>query len=125
MVAAGFFNEPIDFFLAQYGGQGVELREVVSSTQATKLTGFASASRGAVPAYTTEVAIPWSVLGYSAPPSTTLNLYGGIYGGYGYGAGDILPHAGSIPAAAGNTVAGFDQNRRVDFQTPFAVPLTP
>jgi neopullulanase len=120
------FNEPIDFFLAQYQGQGVELREVVSSTQTTQLAGFESATDGAAPAYTTEVAIPWSVLGYSAPPSTTLNLYGGIYGGDGYGAGDILPHAGSSPAVSGNVVAtGSSDNRRVTFAAPFTVALAP
>lgn len=119
------FNEPIDFFVAQYEGQGVELREVLSSTQTTKLVGFESTTRGAAPAYTTEVAVPWSVLGYNTPPTTTLNLYVGIYGGDGYGAGDILPHGGSSPAGAGNVIAGSSENRRVTFQKPFAAPLTP
>jgi len=118
------FSQPVDFFVAQYQGDAAQLREVVSPTQADEIaSGYAKATDGSAPAYATEVAIPWSLLGYDAPPSTTLNLYAGVYGGDGYGAGDIVPNAGSSPSAPDNTIAGFDQNRRVDFQTPFAVPL--
>ncbi len=120
------FAEPVDFFLAQYEGQKVQLREVVSNTQTAELaSGYDGATRGAAPSYSTEVAIPWSRLGFGARPTTTLNLYAGVYGGDGYGAGDVAPNAGSSPAAADNAVASSEQNRRVDFQTPFAVTVGP
>ncbi len=120
------FSEPIDLFLAQYEGQAVQLREVVSDTQTNEIASdYTAATRGGAPAYSTEVAVPWALLGYDTPPTATLNLYAGVYGGDGYGAGDIVPNATSDPAAADNTVAGFDQNRRVDFQTPFAVEVGP
>ncbi len=120
------FAEPVDFFLAQYEGQAVQLRDVVSDTQTAELAeGYASSTRGTAPAHSTEVAVPWSLLGYDARPTTTLNFYAGVYGGDGYGAGDIVPNEGSDPAAVDNTVAGSDQNRRVDFQTPFTVEVGP
>ena len=120
------FTEPVDFFLTQYEGQKVQLREVVSSTQIAEVaSGYAAATRGSAPAYSTELAIPWSLLGEDVRPLSTLNLYVGIYGGDGYGAGDIEPNRASSPAAVDNTVASFDQNRRVDFQTPFAVAVGP
>ena len=120
------FTEPVDFFLAQYEGQKVQLREVVSSTQTVEVaSGYAAATRGSAPAYSTELAIPWSLLGENVRPVRILNLYAGIYGGDGYGAGDIAPNRASSPAAVDNTVASFDQNRRVDFQTPFAVAVGP
>ena len=119
------FNNPIDFFLAQYEGQAVQLRDVVSETQTALAEGYDAATGGNAPAYSTELAVPWTLLGFDARPSTTLNFYAGIYGGDGYGAGDIAPNESSDPAAADNTVAGFDQSRRVDFQTPFAVDVGP
>ena len=120
------FSGPVDLFLAQYEGQTVQLREVVSDTQTSEFTsGYDAATRGDAPAYSTEVAVPWTLLGYDARPSVTLNFYAGIYGGDGYGAGDVAPNATSDPAAADNTVASSDQNRRVDFQTPFSVVVGP
>ena len=121
------FSQPVDFFLAQYEGQAVQLRAVVSETQADEVSAasYQRATGGAAPAFATEVAVPWAALGYSGPPTGTLNLYGGVYGGDGYGAGDILPHSGSSPAVTGNMVAGSDENRRVTFGAPFAVSLTP
>ncbi len=120
------FANPVDFFLAQYEGQSVQLREVVSSTQTTEITsGVAKATTGSAPAYSTEVAIPWTALSFGTRPDATLDFFAGVYGGDGYGAGDIAPNANSTPAAPANTVAGFDQNRAVTFQTPFAVPVTP
>lgn len=120
------FSEPVDLFLAQYEGQAAQLREVVSDTQTGEIaSGYAKATRGSAPAYSTEVTVPWALLGYDARPTATLNVYAGVYGGDGYGAGDIVPNANSEPAAADNTVAGFDQNRRADFRTPFTVEVGP
>ena len=109
------FNEGIDFFVAQYEGQGLELRDVVSDTQASLVSGYVSATAGAAPAFTTEVAIPWGVLGLSGPPSTPLNFYAGVYGGDGYGAGDVAPDAPD------NTIGSSAENRRAIFGTPFSV----
>lgn len=118
------FANPIDAFVAQYQGDPAQLWEVRSSTQAARIDdGVITATAGSGPAYTIEVALPWRALGFASRPTATLNLHAGIYGGDGYGAGDIAPHAGSTPPASGNTVAGFDASRRVDFQTPFSVPL--
>lgn len=119
------FADPIDFFVAQYQGEPLELREVISETQTAERTeGVLSATVGSSPAYTSEVAVAWSTLGFGTRPDTTLNLYAGIYGGDGYGAGDILPNETSTPNVSGNTVASFDASRRVDFQTPFSVNVT-
>lgn len=120
------FATPVDFFLAQYESQSVQLREVVSDTQTSERTSsFAKATAGSAPAYSSELAIPWTTLGFGRRPDTTLNFFAGVYGGDGYGAGDILPSANSLPVAPGNTIAGFDQNRAVTFKTPFAVTVTP
>lgn len=118
------FANPIDFFVAQYEGRPPEVRTVSEDAQTNLVSeGVLTATAGSGPAYTTEVALPWGALGFTGRPSTTLNVHAGIYGGDGYGAGDIAPHAGSTPSASGNTVAGSDESRRVVFKEPFAVSL--
>ncbi|MDQ3459879.1 MAG: alpha-amylase family glycosyl hydrolase [Deinococcota bacterium] len=119
------FANPIDYFVAQYQGEPLQLREVVSDTEAREIgSGFAKATAGTSPAFSSEVAIPWAVLGFSGRPEARLNVHAGIYGGDRYGAGDIAPNSNSTPPATDNTIAGFDQNRRADFQTPFSVMIT-
>jgi hypothetical protein len=48
-------------------------------------------------------------------------VVGGIFGGDNYGAGDIIPDAGSTPAGA-NTIGADTQQRRATFTEPVRVP---
>lgn len=118
------FATPVNMFVGQYEGQPLQLRTVVADDNVPEISsGFLRATAGSAPAYSSELAIPWSVLGFAERPSTTLNFYGGIYGGDDYGAGDIIPNANSLPAAPNNIIASFDDSRRVTFQTPFSVVI--
>lgn len=118
------FATPINVFVAQYEGQAVQLRAVVSDTSAPEITAnFLRATAGSAPAYSSELAVPWTTLGFTERPSLTVNIYGGIYGGDNYGAGDIVPNANSTPAAFDNVIASFAELRRVTFQTPFSVTI--
>ncbi len=114
------FATPVNHFLAQYEGQALQLRRFASDTHAPEVWAFERATTGTHPAFTTEVAIPWSTLGYSERPSLTLNIYAGIFGGDHYGAGDIAPNANSSPAAADNYIDTFDANNAV-FRSGFSV----
>lgn len=121
--AASFTAAQPDFFLARDGGNAPELRQIVSDS-ATKLVaagGYQQATRGTLPDQTAEMAIPWTSLGLTGRPSGGVRLYGGIFGGDGYGAGDIVPDAGSVPAGA-NTIGTDAESRRATFQVPLTLP---
>jgi neopullulanase len=121
------FANPVDYFLARYQDQNVELRKVNSSTSTTLLPSsqYSFGKTGTFPANVSEMAIPWTNLGFSSRPSSTINFFAGVFGD-NYGAGDIAPDVDSTPAAANNTI-GNDSNekRRAKFLTPFAVTITP
>lgn len=99
---AATFGAGVDFFLSRTDGEAVQLRRVDSDTATTEVAagGYLSASRGTLPEQSVELAIPWSALGLSGKPSRPINLYAGIFGGDGYGAGDIVPNATSTPSGA-------------------------
>jgi neopullulanase len=122
------FVNPVDYFLARYQDQDVQLRKVNSSTSTTQLppSQYSFGKSGTFPANVSEMAIPWTSLGFSSRPSSTINFFAGVFGGDDYGAGDIAPDVDSVPAAANNTI-GNDSNekRRAKFLTPFAVTITP
>ena len=121
--AATFSAAQPDFFLARYGNQAPELRQVVSDTT-TSVVGsgsYLAASSGNLPDQTVEVAIPWTALGLSGKPAGGVNLYGGIFGGDGYGAGDIVPDAGSTPPGA-NTIGSDAESRKATFSVPLKLP---
>lgn len=105
-----------DYFLARYENNSAQLRRVDSDMATPEVAAgeYLQASSGTLPAQSFEVAIPWTSLGYTSKPSTPIKLYGGIFGGDGYGAGDIFPDAGSTPAAA-NTIGSDAQQRRATF----------
>jgi neopullulanase len=121
------FANPVDYFLARYQDQDVQLRKVNSSTSTTLLPSsqYSFNKTGTFPANVSEMAIPWTNLGFSSRPSSTINFFAGVFGN-NYGAGDIAPDVDSVPAAANNTI-GNDSNesRRAKFLTPFAVTITP
>ncbi|WP_412027481.1 alpha-amylase family glycosyl hydrolase [Deinococcus yunweiensis] len=111
----------VDAFIARYENQAPEVR-LVSSASATSVvssSAYTAVGTGALPAQTVELAIPWTALGLSAAPASGVNLVGGIFGGDGYGAGDIIPDAGSTPAGA-NTIGSSDP-RRATFTAPLNV----
>lgn len=120
------FNNGIDHFIAQFEGQDVQFRDAASATMAPEngAATFSASTAGSAPAYVTEVAIPWSAIGLSATSSKTFTLYGGIYGGDGFGAGDIIPNADSTPAVVGNTVDTND-SFRVTYANGLSVTVTP
>ncbi|AWN22350.1 alpha-amylase [Deinococcus irradiatisoli] len=121
---AATFNAALpDFFLARYNNQAPELRRIDSDTATTLVAGsqYQVASSGSLPNQTVEVAIPWSALGLSGKPAGGTKLYGGIFGGDGYGAGDIVPDAGSTPPGA-NTIGSDAEQRKVTFQDPLILP---
>jgi glycosidase len=118
------FTTPINLFVAQFEGQPLQLRTVTSDTSTPEITAnFLRATAGSAPAYSSELAIPWTTLGFSGRPNITLNIYGGIYGGDNFGAGDIVPNANSTPAAPDNRIAPFAESRRATFETPFSVMI--
>lgn len=123
--AADFAN-PVDYFLARYQDQDVQLRKVNSSTSTSELPSsqYRFGKSGTFPANATEMAIPWTTLGFSSRPSSTINFFAGVFGGDGYGAGDIAPDGDSVPAT-NNTIGDSGSNRRANFLTPFAVNITP
>ena len=105
-----------DYFIARYKNQSAQLRRVDSDTATTEVNAadYLQASRGTLPEQTLELAIPWTSLGFSGRPVTPVNLYGGIFGNDNYGAGDIIPDAGSTPAAS-NTIGTDAEKRRATF----------
>lgn len=68
-----------------------------------------------------ELAIPWTALGLSGRPAAGTGLMGGIFGGDGYGAGDIIPDAKSTPAGA-NTITDCYGSCRATFTEPLKLP---
>ncbi len=121
--AAVFNAAQPDFFLARYNNQAPELRKIESDELTSVVAGssYQAATSGTLPDQTVEVAIPWSALGLSGKPASGTKLYGGIFGGDGYGAGDIVPDAGSNPPGA-NTIGSDAENRKVTFQDPLILP---
>ncbi|TSA86433.1 alpha-amylase [Deinococcus detaillensis] len=121
--AASFSAAQPDFFLARYNNEAPELRQVISDSATSLLNAnnYTVATSGTLPDQTVEVAIPWSALGLSGKPAGGVNFYGGIFGGDGYGAGDIVPDAGSTPAGA-NTIGTSGDNRKVTFSVPLNLP---
>jgi neopullulanase len=121
------FANPVDYFLARYQDQDVQLRKVNSSTSTTQLppSQYSFGKTGTNPANVSEMAIPWTSLGFSSRPSSTINFFAGVFGNDDYGAGDIAPDVDSVPAAASNTIGDGNSNRRANFLTPFAVTITP
>ena len=105
-----------DYFVAAYENKGAELRRIDSDTATTNLgaASFLRAQAGTLPAQSVELAIPWTQLGFSGKPTSPITMYGGIFGGDGSGAGDIVPDAGSTPPGE-NTIAPEAQQRRVTF----------
>jgi len=105
-----------DYFIARYENQAAQLRRIDSDTATTELpaAGYLQASSGTLPEQSFEVAIPWTSLGFSGRPTTPIRLYGGVFGGDNYGAGDIIPDAGSTPPGA-NTIGSDADKRRANF----------
>ncbi|MDQ3459995.1 MAG: fibronectin type III domain-containing protein, partial [Deinococcota bacterium] len=118
------FATPVNFFLAQYEGGSAQFWQVGASNSVTSVSGsaFEKATAGSFPAFTTEFAIPWTTLGYSSRPNTTLNFYAGIFGGDHYGAGDIAPNPNSTPSG-NNSINQGDSNNAI-FNAPFSVTVT-
>ncbi|MPY66838.1 alpha-amylase [Deinococcus sp. SDU3-2] len=112
----------VDAFIARYGNEGAQVRRVESDTATPEVaaSGYTIGTSGTLPAQTVELAIPWSSLGLSGPPAAGVNVVGGIFGGPGYGAGDIIPDAGSTPPGA-NTIGSADEQRRATFTVPVTV----
>lgn len=108
----------IDAFIARYGNEAPQLwigaGGTLTQVDASK---FTVGTRGSLPHQTVELAIPWSALGLSAAPGS-VSMVGGIFGGDGYGAGDIVPDAGSTP---GNTIGSDAEKRRATFTTPITL----
>ncbi|MBB6097249.1 glycosidase [Deinobacterium chartae] len=119
------FAQPVDFFLARYENQAVQLRRVVSDTSVPELpaAAYSSALSGSAPEYSAELALPWTSLGFASRPGGTLRVTGGIFGGDGYGAGDIAPDATSSPAAPENTIGSEAEQRSVTFGRALEVSL--
>ncbi|CAM3911131.1 alpha-amylase family glycosyl hydrolase [Deinococcus frigens] len=112
----------VDAFVARYEGSGAEVRRVSSDTAVplVNASDYRYAASGSLPAQTVELAIPWTALGLTGAPANGVNLVGGIFGGDGYGAGDIIPDAGSTPAGA-NTIGSDAEQRRATFTAPVNV----
>lgn len=113
----------VDAFIARYGGEQAQLWTVQGNAAVSQVDGAAYqfAATGSLPAQTVELAIPWTALGLSGPPAGGVGVVGGIFGGDNYGAGDIIPDAGSTPAGA-NTIGADTQQRRATFTEPVRVP---
>ncbi|GHF45030.1 glycosidase [Deinococcus metalli] len=92
----------VDAFVARYDNQNPELRLVTSDTVTSLVSSgaYTAVSTGTLPDQTVEMAIPWTELGLTGAPTNGINLVAGIFGGDGYGAGDIIPDAGSTPSGA-------------------------
>ncbi|MFC4427092.1 alpha-amylase family glycosyl hydrolase [Deinococcus navajonensis] len=112
----------VDAFVARYGDEPAQLRTVQGSTETPEVSAssYRFAARGTLPDQTVELAIPWSSLGLSGAPANGVNVVGGIFGGDGYGAGDIIPSADSTPAA-GNTITDCYNSCRATFTQPINV----
>lgn len=112
----------VDAFVARYNDQSPQLRLVTSDTATPEVSAsrYTVATSGDLPAQTVELAIPWSALGLSGAPAGGVNVVGGIFGGDGYGAGDIIPDAGSTPPGA-NTIGAEADQRRATFTAPIHV----
>lgn len=129
--AAGFeawrraanFNAGVDAFIARYGTEGAQLRTVASdsSTPEVNSSTYRYAAGAANGEQSVELAIPWTALGLSGKP-VAVNVYGGIFGGDGYGAGDIVPSSVSTPAG-NNEVQNCYASCQAVFNAPFRVPL--
>ncbi|MVN87296.1 alpha-amylase [Deinococcus sp. HMF7620] len=113
----------VDAFVARYENQTAQLRRVqsASATPEVNAADYFQAASGTLPEQTVELAIPWTALGLSAPPAGGVKVMGGIFGGDGYGAGDIIPDAGSTPGGA-NTIGSDGEQRRATFTAPITVP---
>ncbi|MDV6373770.1 alpha-amylase family glycosyl hydrolase [Deinococcus arenicola] len=112
----------VDAFVARYENQSAEVRRVGSDTAVPLVNApdYKYAASGTLPAQTVEMAIPWTALGLTGAPVGGVNIVGGIFGGDGYGAGDIIPDAGSTPAGA-NTIGTDAEQRRATFTAPVNV----
>lgn len=112
----------VDALIARYGNEAVQVRRVESDTATPEVAanGYTVGTSGTLPAQTVELAIPWSSLGLSGAPAAGVNVVGGIFGGPGYGAGDIIPDAGSTPPGA-NTIGSDAEQRRATFTAPVNV----
>lgn len=113
----------VNAFIARYGNDKAQLRLVQSDTATPEVNAAAylQASSGTLPEQTVELAIPWTALGLSGAPAGGVKLMGGIFGGDGYGAGDIIPDAGSTPGG-GNTITDCYASCRATFTAPVTVP---
>ncbi|PTA68367.1 alpha-amylase family glycosyl hydrolase [Deinococcus arcticus] len=113
----------VDAFVARYENQRAELRRVASATSTPEVNAadYFQAASGTLPEQTVELAIPWTALGLSGAPAGGVKVMGGIFGGDGYGAGDIIPDAGSTPPGA-NTIGTDGEQRRATFTAPVTVP---
>lgn len=111
-----------DAFVARYENQMAQLRLVQSDTATPEVnTGdYKFAASGTLPEQTVELAIPWTALGLSEKPANGVNVVGGIFGGDGYGAGDIVPNTTSTPPGA-NTIGTDAEQRRATFTQPLNV----
>lgn len=112
----------VDAFIARYENQSAQLRLVQSDTATPEVSAndYKFAASGTLPEQTVELAIPWTALGLSGRPANGVNVVGGIFGGDGYGAGDIVPNATSTPAGA-NTIGTDAEQRRATFTAPINV----
>ncbi|MFC4456269.1 alpha-amylase family glycosyl hydrolase [Deinococcus sonorensis] len=116
------FNSGVDSFVARYGNEAAQVHRVTSNTVVPEVgsADYLQAASGTLPNQTVELAIPWTALGLSGKPSTPVNIYGGIFGGDNYGAGDIVPNSTSTPPGA-NTTNSAD-SFRANFTTPLTLP---
>ncbi|WP_027481759.1 alpha-amylase family glycosyl hydrolase [Deinococcus pimensis] len=117
----------VDAFVARYENQSPQLRLVSSGSTATTLVNLPEgsfAAGGTLPEQTVELAIPWTALGLSGKPAN-VGVYGGIFGGDNYGAGDIVPNATSTPSASGNTIGTDGEQRAATFATPYVKSFAP
>lgn len=112
----------VDAFVARYENQTAQLRLVQSDTATPEVnTGdYKFAASGTLPDQTVELAIPWTALGLSGKPANGVNVVAGIFGGDGYGAGDIVPNTTSTPPGA-NTIGTDAEQRRATFTQPLNV----
>ncbi|MBB6015722.1 alpha-amylase family glycosyl hydrolase [Deinococcus radiopugnans] len=112
----------VDAFVARYENQAAQLRRVSSDTATPEVlpADYRYAASGTLPAQTVELAIPWTALGLTGAPAGGVNIVGGIFGGDGYGAGDIVPDANSTPSGA-NTIGTDSEQRRATFTAPVNV----
>lgn len=112
----------VDAFVARYENQTAQLRRVGGDTATPEVAAaeYRFAASGTLPAQTVELAIPWTALGLTGAPAAGVNMVGGIFGNDGYGAGDIIPDAGSTPPGA-NTIGTDAEQRRATFTAPVNV----